>query len=325
MAERAARSQLALEQDTLRGVRPDGSKSLALERWLGARFLHDGCPRPRPGATAQALAWLPASGDGSSAVQARFLGQKAPALYGGGAGRGPAARCVRARGDPHLGPDLGHVRLQIDSAVTASATVLQAGAYEVGPDIVFGPGEYRPVDAAGRPPARKATSGEEEFAEIFAKENATSLDERGVEVGQSKPSVDSLATTPTHITVSMRAIGPRRSTPPTWAKREGIPRPPNTKSTTSLSMAVFDPRRCVTSRRGGINPRNDLEDGLSGMHHDGSAGKGGGSSPAPNDPHIDGHDMNVTERLRDVRSDATHNLIDPRFAVSWEVDLICGR
>ncbi|MFF0204382.1 DUF4157 domain-containing protein [Streptomyces sp. NPDC005017] len=57
---------------------------------------------------------------------------------------------LRAEMESHLGADLSGVRLHTSPAAAASASALHARAYTVGQNIVFGPGEYRPEQTAGR-------------------------------------------------------------------------------------------------------------------------------------------------------------------------------
>jgi hypothetical protein len=64
-----------------------------------------------------------------------------------------AARVVSAGGDrPDRSPrhDFSMVRIHHDSRAAASADEVNARAYTVGPDIVFGRGQYAPGTAAGR-------------------------------------------------------------------------------------------------------------------------------------------------------------------------------
>lgn len=58
-----------------------------------------------------------------------------------------SARAAFERG---FGADLSDVRIHTDAAAAASAEALNAEAYTVGRDIVFGPGRYRPDTADGR-------------------------------------------------------------------------------------------------------------------------------------------------------------------------------
>jgi hypothetical protein len=90
-------------------------------------------PQVRPGGA------VPVSGSSLRAVQAAIAGPGTPL-------DGPARREL----EPALGSDLGAVRVHTDPAAAASARVLGANAYTVGPDIVFAPGRYQPTTGAGR-------------------------------------------------------------------------------------------------------------------------------------------------------------------------------
>ncbi|MUV57941.1 DUF4157 domain-containing protein [Halogeometricum sp. CBA1124] len=57
---------------------------------------------------------------------------------------------LRTAMERRFGHDFGDVRLHTDSRAASSARHLDARAYTVGQDIVFGDGEYRPGAAAGR-------------------------------------------------------------------------------------------------------------------------------------------------------------------------------
>jgi hypothetical protein len=52
--------------------------------------------------------------------------------------------------EPRFGQDFGHVRVHTDGKAAAAASAVQAQAYTVGHDIVFGAGEYAPGTANGR-------------------------------------------------------------------------------------------------------------------------------------------------------------------------------
>lgn len=52
--------------------------------------------------------------------------------------------------ESRFGRDFSRVRVHADDRAAASAQAVDARAYTVGHDIVFGPGEYRPQGAAGR-------------------------------------------------------------------------------------------------------------------------------------------------------------------------------
>ncbi len=57
---------------------------------------------------------------------------------------------TRAFMEPRFGRDFGHVRVHADERAAASARAVNARAYTVGRDIVFGAGQYAPGAAAGR-------------------------------------------------------------------------------------------------------------------------------------------------------------------------------
>ncbi len=52
--------------------------------------------------------------------------------------------------EPRFGADFSDVRVHINAQAAESAQALNAHAYTIGQDIVFGPGEYRPESAAGQ-------------------------------------------------------------------------------------------------------------------------------------------------------------------------------
>lgn len=56
---------------------------------------------------------------------------------------------VLDRLEPHFGHDFSAVRVHADATAQASAQALQAQAYTVGQDIVFGAGKYQPNSASG--------------------------------------------------------------------------------------------------------------------------------------------------------------------------------
>ncbi len=76
----------------------------------------------------------------------------APSLPGGSvAGVGaPLPASVRAFFEPRLGAGLEQVRIHTDTQSAESAACLEARAYTIGSDIVFGRGQYAPDVAAGR-------------------------------------------------------------------------------------------------------------------------------------------------------------------------------
>ena len=62
----------------------------------------------------------------------------------------PLDASTRSFMETRFGRDFSHVRAHADERAGASAHAVDARAYTVGADIVFGPGEYRPQDTAGR-------------------------------------------------------------------------------------------------------------------------------------------------------------------------------
>ena len=81
-------------------------------------------------------AMAPAAGD---AVQATLAGAGAP-----------LDRATRGFMESRFGHDFGRVRVHADGGAAASARAVQARAYTVGADIVFGTGQYAPGTSAGR-------------------------------------------------------------------------------------------------------------------------------------------------------------------------------
>lgn len=61
----------------------------------------------------------------------------------------PLSRSTRAFFEPRLGADLSGVRVRTDAAAAASARDVNAAAYTVGQDLVFGSGRYAPDTPAG--------------------------------------------------------------------------------------------------------------------------------------------------------------------------------
>lgn len=62
----------------------------------------------------------------------------------------PLARETRDFMEPRFGEDFGHVRVHDDTQAAESARAVNARAYTVGPDIVFGEGEHAPDSTEGR-------------------------------------------------------------------------------------------------------------------------------------------------------------------------------
>ncbi|MGH8543022.1 MAG: DUF4157 domain-containing protein [Gammaproteobacteria bacterium] len=66
-------------------------------------------------------------------------------------GRGqPLSAAERAFFEPRFGHDFGQVRLHTDARAAATARAVNARAFTVGRDVVFGAGEYTPETAVGR-------------------------------------------------------------------------------------------------------------------------------------------------------------------------------
>ncbi len=57
---------------------------------------------------------------------------------------------VRAEMEPRFGHDFSHVRVHTNSEAADSARSVNAAAYTVGHDVVFGPGRYEPQSGEGR-------------------------------------------------------------------------------------------------------------------------------------------------------------------------------
>ncbi|HEX8167054.1 MAG TPA: DUF4157 domain-containing protein [Beijerinckiaceae bacterium] len=62
----------------------------------------------------------------------------------------PLDPATRAYMEPRFGHDLSTVRVHADGGAARSARAVAARAYTVGPEVVFGAGEYRPQTSAGR-------------------------------------------------------------------------------------------------------------------------------------------------------------------------------
>jgi hypothetical protein len=69
------------------------------------------------------------------------------ALRGGGQ---PLPQSVRAFFEPRFGHDFSQVRIHADARAADSARVVNARAYTVGRDVVFGAGQYVPETASGQ-------------------------------------------------------------------------------------------------------------------------------------------------------------------------------
>jgi hypothetical protein len=78
-------------------------------------------------------------------------GQASPVLDVVGKGGGqPLDAGVRTGMERALGADLSGVRIHTDGAAAASAQAVQAHAYTVGHEVVFGPGQYEPGSPSGQ-------------------------------------------------------------------------------------------------------------------------------------------------------------------------------
>ena len=62
----------------------------------------------------------------------------------------PLDPTTRALMEPRLGHDFSRVRVHADGEAATAARAVQARAYTIGRDIVFGSGEYRPATVEGR-------------------------------------------------------------------------------------------------------------------------------------------------------------------------------
>ncbi|HKQ05867.1 MAG TPA: DUF4157 domain-containing protein [Blastocatellia bacterium] len=89
----------------------------------------------------QAKAEAGASPQGEAGVEAAMSG------LGGGA---PLSPTVRQFFEPRFGHDFSQVRVHTDAEASASARSVNALAYTVGRDVVFGAGQYAPETAAGQ-------------------------------------------------------------------------------------------------------------------------------------------------------------------------------
>src|SRR6185295_10545670 len=83
----------------------------------------------------------------AAAIPAAPTGPAPPGVSGAGAPLDPG---VRAYMEPRFGTDFGGVRVHAGGEAANSARTLNARAYTVGRNIVFGASEYRPDSAAGR-------------------------------------------------------------------------------------------------------------------------------------------------------------------------------
>ncbi len=69
------------------------------------------------------------------------------AIKGGGR---PLGESERAYFKPRFGYDFGHVRLHTDTRAAETAGVMNAKAYTLGQDVVFGIGQYAPGTGKGQ-------------------------------------------------------------------------------------------------------------------------------------------------------------------------------
>jgi Domain of unknown function (DUF4157) len=77
-------------------------------------------------------------------------GSRSPVLDVIGQGGHSLDGTTRAGMERALGADLSGVRVHTDGAAAASAQAVQAHAYTVGDDVVFGSGQYQPETATGQ-------------------------------------------------------------------------------------------------------------------------------------------------------------------------------
>jgi hypothetical protein len=75
------------------------------------------------------------------------LASRIHALRGGGK---PLPDATRAFFEPRFGSDFSHVRVHADARAAAAARAVNARAFTVGPDIVFGGAQYAPGTTEGR-------------------------------------------------------------------------------------------------------------------------------------------------------------------------------
>jgi hypothetical protein len=149
LADRSARPQPA--------VRTEGDAPERAESGASARA-------GRPGA--QSVAIPPDGGasvlrlqhEAGNAAVSRLLGEEVAAgaedhpsvLEVIGKGGAPLETGLRSEMEAGLGADFGDVRVHTDAPAAASAQSVQARAYTVGSDVVFGEGAYRPDSREGR-------------------------------------------------------------------------------------------------------------------------------------------------------------------------------
>ena len=90
-------------------------------------------------------------GETRTALPARFsaIPVRSPGRREEAVGGAPLDAGVRARYEPGLGRSLSDVRVHTDERAAESARSVNADAYTLGRDVVFGEGRYRPGTAAG--------------------------------------------------------------------------------------------------------------------------------------------------------------------------------
>lgn len=126
------------------------------------------------------------SAAGNMAVQRSALGGRSPsvsiappivdeALRSSGAPLDPSTRSSM---ESHFGRDFTHVRVHSDDRAAASARAVDASAYTVGRDVVFGAGEYNP----GTPRGQQLLAHE---LTHVAQQNAAPRPADGLRVGES--------------------------------------------------------------------------------------------------------------------------------------------
>lgn len=89
----------------------------------------------------------PKADTGGVAPLSAELADQIQALEGGGV---PLAKGERAFFEPRFGADFSHVRVHTGPAAEELASVLNAQAFTLGSDVVFGPGRYAPGTDEGR-------------------------------------------------------------------------------------------------------------------------------------------------------------------------------
>ncbi|MFJ8053233.1 DUF4157 domain-containing protein [Streptomyces luteogriseus] len=109
-------------------------------------------PRPAPGrTTGPGFARTSSDGAGLPPAVQNQGNQAVGAFLRREAGRAePLPPSLRSGMESYFGTDLSGVRLHLSGDAARSANAQRARAYTVDQDIVFGAGEYRPHDAAGR-------------------------------------------------------------------------------------------------------------------------------------------------------------------------------